>query len=326
MTTTLSHVLLSPLRGLVLLGLLAGSASGWAGNPDARRIQKLGQLPEAQRISLRFPVELGVARTLKGMSKLVDKDQWVIPPGQYDLALAVRVEGEEYFLLPYWVRAPGRSVAERNAAVVQVVSGGCGSERMSALLVHRTRFTLYPRVLQVRRSTCSGKEELTWRTDEVAMDLSEYVYGKYPPNGQPSSERPTLKSASPALDMSNPTNASACAALGVLTQTMAEESYRDQRLARETAVYKKLSTSDNSDVAAPMADFVDALAGKMPGRLVGSWGVFGMCRGVSVELLTGEAAAQAAQACKSSAVGEEYACLEQWLVVNTTAVPARDSN
>jgi hypothetical protein len=295
-------------RGLLMICLLGWSAVGLPKPPNIKDVEQLGQVPAGERISLRFPTEVAIPRTRP------DEDQWLIPAGDYDLSLAVRVEGQVYFLLPYWVRTSGQTPAARNSSVVKPIAGGCGSQRMSALLIDATRRALYPHVLEVRRSTCTKKERLAWRNASVSLDLAPYLVGGTGP--APQTTPTPARGASPTLDLTNAAQRDACAALAVLTQAMAEEAYRMKRPAQETQAYGRLREGASGHIAEPMASFVDALAGKMASRLVGAWGVFGMCGGVDVAWLTGDAAIRASAACQTSEVGGEYACLESWVARN----------
>jgi hypothetical protein len=147
--------------------------------PSTESIRHVGELPPWRHVSLKIDKEVEIPRKKTLIYKLVDTDRWVIPAGDVDLAHAVVIGRDEYFLLRYSVRLPGRSFAEKNGTSVNPVVGGCTSERVSTLLVDSRTLRLFPHVLEVRMSSCSGKEKLAWRSDEVSLDLSAYARRRF---------------------------------------------------------------------------------------------------------------------------------------------------
>lgn len=147
--------------------------------PSVGSIKHLGELPQWRHVGLKLDRDLIIERKKSLIYKLVDKDQWLIPAGVTGLSHAVRMEGKEYFMLRYSTRAPGAAHAEHNFLRAAPIAGGCASERVSTLLVDAETLQVYPSVLQVKRSTCSAKETLEWRSERVSLDLAPFAGKRY---------------------------------------------------------------------------------------------------------------------------------------------------
>jgi hypothetical protein len=169
---------------LVLAATTLVPALGIAAPPSAEGVEGLGRLPDWRHVVLSLDRDLIIERKQGFFSKALDKELWVIPQGETTLSDAARLRGKEYFLLRFHTRVPGALRSEPNTTTVSVIDGGCENQRVAALLVDVETLEVYPHVLDVRRSACTGKISQHWRSGTVAVDLSSLRISRYATEAQ----------------------------------------------------------------------------------------------------------------------------------------------
>jgi hypothetical protein len=167
---------------LAALGLVPALAI--AAPPSAEGVEGLGRLPDWRHVVLSLDRDLIIERKQGLLSKAVDKELWVVPHGETTLSDAARLRGKDYFLLRFHTRVPGALRSEPNTTTVSVMNGGCENQRVAALMVDMETLQVFPHVLDVRRSACTGKISRHWRSGTVAVDLSSQKITRYATEAQ----------------------------------------------------------------------------------------------------------------------------------------------
>ncbi|TDK26310.1 hypothetical protein E2F46_06915 [Luteimonas aestuarii] len=133
------------------------------------------------------------------------------------------------------------------------------------------------------------------------------------------SHGPSSGTGSRGLDLSDSRQVEACAAMGALTQTIAEQAATAGIPARQTEAYAT-TRQHVGEMADAVVVVVDRLGDRMKPHLMRSWSMYGYCHGMEDDLLFGEAASKVAATCNQSADELSGRCIQELLKGNFEAL------